>query len=234
VATGAGRQLTPIQRLAEIRDPATHEAVAHGVQITLDANLAHLRSIKDTEHKWLDLLSIITLPAVGYLMAVEDCNAVWGWALLVVLGMYLVVTCWMQYVLLRERFSYYAVLRSVVRAQNLLGLFDVGFLSPHLAGSAFPRGFGPYPDREGTRPFSSFLRRQLYTLILFSGLLAAAAFRTPVQPGLFGTLALVCLAGDVAWLVYLFRRDRQSLEHATAQEVDLAGADPAWFGRQAA
>jgi hypothetical protein len=224
-----GSSNSPIQKLTEIEDEKFREYAAQGIQITLDGNLAHLRSIKDTEHKWVDLFSIVTLPAIGYLMTVDATNPVWGWPIAVVVGFYFALTAWLQYVLLRERYSYYSVLRSVVRAQRLLGLFEIGFLSPHFAGSAIPRGFGPHPEADGTQPYSSFLRRQVYVLILFVSLMATLMFRNTFQPMTVGAVIVIVVGLDVLWLIGVFVRDRHLLTTATERERGLAGADPAWF-----
>ena len=223
---------TPIQRVWQIADEKLRGSVIQGIQITLDANLSHLRSIKDTEHKWVDLHSLITLPAIGYLMTVDRANDVWGWPLVAVVSAYLLLTGWVQYVLLRERYSYYSVLRTVARAQNFLGLYEVGFFSPHFAGSAFPRGYGPHPEADGTQPYSSFLRRQAYTIILFASLLATAGFRNTFLPGTFGVLTGAAFLVDLLWLVMIFQWDRTLLTTATEQERGLAGADPSWFPKR--
>jgi len=219
----------PIQELSELQDERQRELVTQGLSVTLEANLAHLRAIKDTELQWLNLFSLITLPAIGYLMSVSDRNAIWGWPLIVLMASYLIVTAGVQYAQLRERLSYYSVLRAVVRAQNLFGLIRIGYLSEHFANSAFPKGFGPNPELDGTQPQSSFLRRQLYTVLLFAGLLGAAFFRTPVYRYLTGVFALAMFIADVLWLACLFRWSRDSLASATAAECSLAGADPRWF-----
>lgn len=224
----------PIQRLKDIGDPLVREQVTLGVQITLEGNLAHLRSIKDTELNWLQMFAILTLPAIGYLMGVGDDNPVLGWPIIPVFVLYLLLTGWLQYVLLRERISYYSVLRSVVRSQNLLGLFDIDYLSPHFADSPFPREFGPQPEENGTQPQSSFLRRQIYTVMLYVGFLLAAAFRacsasSRLLPITAVIVAALCLALDLVWLRYIFDWDETMLKAHTAREKDLAGSDPTWF-----
>lgn len=229
--TDAIEHPVPIQRLKDIEDASVRDHAVLGVQATLDANLSHLRSIKDTELNWLQLFAIVTLPAIGYLMGVGDENPVFGWPILLVMLFYLAFTGWVQHTFLRERISYYSVLRSVVRAQNLLGLFDFNYLSPHFAGSAFPKGFGPNPERNGTQPLSSFLRRQVYTLILYTGMPGVVAFRTFSATLWFAAVAttcIVCLLLDVVWLRYLFSLDETILKAETAGERDLAGYDPAW------
>jgi hypothetical protein len=195
----------------------------------LEGKLSHLRSIKDTEVKWLQLFAIITLPAIGYLMGIGDDNPLLGPPIILLFFLYLALTGWIQYVFLRERISYYSVLRSVLRAQNLLGLMDAKYLSPHFAGSAFPRGFGPSPGENGTQPQSSFLRRQIYTVILYMGVLLAAMFRTYSVSAWFSVIAIFALVGDLVWLGFIFYRDDGVLREHTAAEKDLAGSDPAWF-----
>ena len=218
-----------IQRLKDIADDLAREQAALGVQATLDANLSHLRAIKDTELNWLQLFAVVTLPAIGYLMGVGDDNAMLGWPIVALILLYLLLTGWIQYVFLRERISYYSVLRSVVRARSFFGLFDINHLSPHFAGSAFPKAFGPRPTENGTQPQSSFLRRQIYTLILYSGVLLAAGFRMyPKSPWPL-LLCVLAFVFDVAWLAYLFYCDDVVLKADTAAEKDLAGSDPTWF-----
>lgn len=227
--TSASDQPAPIGRLKDIADEELQRRATVGVQLTLEANLSHLRYIKDTELKWLQMFAVLTLPAIGYLMGVGDTNPMLGWPIIVVVLAYLLLTGWVRYVLLRERISYYSILRSVVRGQNLFGLFDINYLSPHFAGSAFPKGFGPYPEHNGTQPESSFLRRQLYVLILYFGVLAAAAFRTCSVSFWFVVVAALCFALDLVWLGYIFYRDEIVLKADTAGEKDLAGSDPTWF-----
>jgi hypothetical protein len=229
--TDATEPPVPIQRLKDIEDASVRDNATLGVQVTLAANLSHLRSIKDTEVNWLQLFAIITLPAIGYLMGVGDDNPLLGGPIILLIFFYLALTGWIQFVFLCERISYYSVLRSVVRAQNLLGLLDIKYLSPHFADSAFPREFGPRPEENGTQPQSSFLRRQTYTLVLYVGVLLAAAFRTYSVSAWFLAVAVLALAVDLAWLGFIFRRDDAILKEHTAAEEGLAGSDPGWFPR---
>ena len=117
----------------------------------------------------------------------------------------------------------------MTRAQNLLGLFEIGFLSQHFAGSAFPKGFGPHPEVDGTQPYSSFLRRQLYITILFLSLMATGFFRNSFHPIAFGLFIAIAIVIDVLGLLGIFARDRRLLRTATERERGLAGADPRWF-----
>ncbi|MFH1922208.1 MAG: hypothetical protein ABIP48_20280, partial [Planctomycetota bacterium] len=104
--SNASDQQAPIQRLKDIPDPLVREYATLGVQVTLEANLSHLRSIKDTELNWLQMFAVVTLPAIGYLMGVGDSNPMLGWPIVIVVVVYLLLTGWVQYVFLRERISY--------------------------------------------------------------------------------------------------------------------------------
>ncbi|MGO8691441.1 MAG: hypothetical protein ACLQLG_17600 [Thermoguttaceae bacterium] len=218
-----------VRRLTDIRDAAQRENATKGVQVTLEAHLAHLRSIKDTEHKWLELYAVLVLPAIGYLMSVDATNPIFNWPLVVMLVMYLGVSVWLQYVLLRERVSYYAVLRSVIRSQNLLGLFDIRYLSEHFANSAFPKGFGPNTAVNGTQPWSSFLRRLLYVVLLLAALFLAAGFRWWSISRGFVVVPVLCFLFEVAVIFCVFHLDSCGLREATAREANLAGCEERWF-----
>jgi hypothetical protein len=218
-----------IRRLTEIEDPLAREHALLGVQTALAGGLAHLRAIKDTEHKWLELYAILVLPVIGYLMSVGATNAIFNWPLVVLLLVYLVISASLQYVLLRERLSYYAVLRLVVRSQNLLGLFDIAYLSEHFANSAFPRGYGPNPAENGTQPQSSFTRRLAYVLVLFGGLVLTAIFRWWSISPWFIVVPALCVACDGFFLWWIYRWDKQELAKATVAEARLAGSEDAWF-----
>jgi len=219
------------RRLTQIEDSDLRANATLGVQVTLAAHLAHLRSIKDTEHKWLELYAILILPAIGYVMTVADTCAIFSWPLVVMLLLYLVLTAWLQNLLLRERFSYYAVLRSVIRSQNLLGLFDVNYLSAHFANSAFPPGFGPIPAEDGTQPQSSFRRRLRYVLFLYSALLLAAAFRWWSICQWFMVAPILFFFCGTFLYCHTFWADRKGLINMTAQEEGLAGSEADWFPR---
>jgi hypothetical protein len=218
-----------IRRLTDIADPDLRKDATLGVQITLEANLAHLRSIKDTETKWLELYAILAGPATGYVMGVQDTCAIFNWPLVFMLLLYLALTAWLQNLLLRERFSYYSVLRSVIRSQNLLGLFDISYLSEHFANSAFPAGLGPNPAKNGTQPLSSFLRRMLYVFLLYLGLLLAAFFRWCSISPWFIIAPVACLICEFCIFAGIFWWDKKHLVEETEREAGLAGYEDAWF-----
>ena len=83
---------------------------------------------------------------------------------------------------------------------------------------------GPNPSRDGTRPFSSFFRRQVFVAGLFVLLLVGTiCHATQLAP------CLVLFVLDLAWLVHLFRRDRHTIRKDCLAERDLTGSSPDWF-----
>jgi hypothetical protein len=191
----------------------------------LQGHLQHLRSIKDMELKWLDRFSAITLPLIGALLVTPaEIEVFTTWALIILVIIYTGLALWIQDVLRKERRSYYRVMRTVIRAQNVLGLLK-RFLPGVMANAAFPKGMGPIPEEDGTKPFSSFLRRQILVGVLFLGVLLGVVWRSPpFWPIIPGGLVL-----DALWLVYIFRKDNRDLRNEALRDRDLEGMEPAWF-----
>jgi rfaE bifunctional protein nucleotidyltransferase chain/domain len=215
--------------LTDLEDPEVRSVAETGVSTTIQSNLAHLRSIKETELKWLELLAVVSLASVGYILAASNNNPIIGWAMSGPVISFFLFVAWIQFVLASERLSYYGVMRSVVRGQNLLGLYEMRFLAPRHANSAFPKGMGPDPATNGTQPFSSFLHRQIYSTVLLASIVSAATFRVMKNAPDFWKVAVAVLVLDVLWLVHLFLRDRRMMSNAWKGERTLAGADPSWF-----
>jgi len=211
--------------------PPEHKENNHSEQAliaVMEASIGVLRSIKDAEFRWLELYTLLAGPAVAFL-AVRGKSTDLGDALLIgMLAGYFLATIWVQFVLWKERRSYYAVLRTVVRAQNFLGLFKIEFLSDRFANSAFPKGLGPLrlncAQRNGTAPFSSFLQRHIYVLFVFVGL-GLALVHNGLQ-SFWWVLGVLC---DVFWVIALFLYDHSVLYREALEEKHLAGSDPTWF-----
>jgi hypothetical protein len=192
----------------------------------MQTQLATLQSIKAGEMQWIQFYTILTAPAIGFLIASDPSRV----APIVpyIIPAYLLVTGWFRYVLMRERRSYYGVLRSVVRSENLLGLSK--FLAPHFAISAFPKGLGPDKEKDGTQRWSSFLARQIYVLLFFQGLAVAGAYQAHSR----WALILVCVLADLLWVaIIFFCRDPKALRRDTLAEKGVMGSDPAWFPEDA-
>jgi hypothetical protein len=191
----------------------------------LEGHLGHLRSIKELELAWLDRYSVLTLPAIGFLIAHDrstarlPCSLLW-----IMVSAYLAITLWIQDVLRKERRSYYRVLRSVIRAENYLGLFDVNFLPAVMAGGAFPKGLGPNPSQDGTQPYASFLQRLIYTFIIYTSIVVSALYQNSAL-----IPSIVLIAVDLVWLIVVFRRDKIDLRREALLEKGLAGTSPSWY-----
>lgn len=215
-----------------MQDSRPEDAIRTGEESTQDAVIAqlqghmqHLRSIKDMELKWLDRFSAVTLPLAAYLFAVGSNNALLrGSAPVLLLVAVAFFTGWIQNVLRKERRSYFRVMRAVVRAQNYLGMFDINFVPEIMANSPFPKGLGPNPDVDGTQPYSSFLHRQVYTLIVLIAVALLTVFR---RPDLSLCLAIIPL--DVLWLYFVYRQDARDLRNEALAEKGLAGTEADWF-----
>jgi hypothetical protein len=172
----------------------------------------------------MERYTVLTAPAVGWLI-LRDAESPLPRSLLVGLMLiYWIITLWFQLILKRERRGYYRLMRSIVRVQNLLGLYQVGLLAPHYANSAFPRRFGPDKNIDGTQPFSSFLHRQLYLLVFLLAILAATVYQCPDLLWMATLLALF----DAAYLIALFIADGIQLRADTVSEQGLAGWDRSW------
>ena len=172
----------------------------------------------------MERYTVLTAPAVGWLI-LRDAESPLPKSLLVWLMLtYWIITLWFQLILKRERRGYYRLMRSIVRVQNLLGFYRAGLLAPHYANSAFPQGFGPAKDIDGTQPFSSFLHRQLYLLVFLLAILAATVYQCPDLLWVAALLALV----DAAYLIALFIADGIQLRVDTESEQGLAGWDRSW------
>lgn len=188
------------------------------------SNFEALNAVKNREFQWLERFTILVAPIIGF-FAVRGQGSLLPVSLVggLLVG-YLAITLWFHWILEKERLGYYRLLRSALRCQNMLGFFKVGFLSPHFANSAFPKGFGANKSLDGTQPFSSFLHRQLYVLIFFVGVAAASVYqRTELAPLSVGLVIL-----DIIWLVLVFVHDGKRLQDETASEENLAGWDHHW------
>lgn len=196
-----------------------------GVVTLLQSQLAQLRSIKDMEVKWLDRYSLFTIPVIAALLINDPKERqLPGDLLIIILVLYWVVTVWIREVILKERHSYYRVLRSVVRAEHYLGL--VGTFIPNvMADAGFPKGLGPIIGHDGTQAFSSFLHKQIYFLIIYASIAAASMYQSANW-----LLAITLLLLDLVWLIGVFYRDRRVMYSEVLAEKHLTGSSPSWYG----
>jgi hypothetical protein len=195
-----------------------------GLLVLFEGHLNHLRSIKEVEIAWLDRFSIITLPSIGYFLTRTSNTLPVDADLWLVAIVYLFVTMWMQNSLRQERLSYYRVLRSVIRIQNLLGLFKIGILTERMVDAPFPKGLGPHPKNDGTQPFASFMRRQVYTWIIYTSLIVVIVYKNILLWPLIGLIII-----DAVFLVFVYIRDQNDLKNEAIKDKNLAGSDPMWY-----
>lgn len=206
--------------MAEVENSIEKETV----QSMIDPLMSTLRSIKDMELQWVEKYTIVTLPVIGYLVISNPSNGLSKPLLSGIIVGYFFFTLWFQDVLRKERRSYYRVLRTLLRAQNYLGLYKIKFLAEPFADAAFPKGLGVNKGKDGTQPYSSFLHRQIYTVVIFLAIISACIYQ---NGDVAFSLFLVPL--DVAWLFYVFRLSKTELYKEAKSEEGLAGADPKWF-----
>jgi hypothetical protein len=202
----------------------TESVSVEALTALMSANVEALGQGKAREFQWMERYTVLTAPAVGWLF-VRDAESPLSVMLLVGLMLiYWLIALWFQLILNRERRGYYRLMRSIVRIQNLLGFYQSGLLGPHFANSAFPKGFGPIKDVDGTQPFSSFLHRQLYVLVFLIAILFAAVHQCPELAWIAVTLGLA----DVAYLIVVFVADTAQMRVDTAGEQGLSGWDRSW------
>jgi len=200
----------------------------NGLSILLDNHLQHLRSIKDTEEKWMERTFAIFGGSIAWLATSPELIRNIHDALMACLFIspFVFVAFFMQHVMAKERLSYYRVMRSVVRAQRLFGMFEHKFLSPGMGSAPFPLGLGPNPGSDGTQPFSSFWYRQGAIVVFLMIFLALAHFQIAPLPQ---WVAWGCAVADLGWLLYLYLRDDIKLYAAVLGEKGLAGFDDGWL-----
>ena len=188
--------------------------IQRSIDSILSAYLAQLREIKQIEIAWLDKYTLIALPAAGFLITNgPNKYSIPPGIIWIILLFYLLLTMWVQDILRKERYSYYSVLRVVIRAQKHLGLFGT-LLPKSWANYASPKGVGPDIDKDGTQPFSSFLNRILYILFIFCTIIGAAIYQDNSS---INALALILL--DILWIIIIFNRDRFNLKKAAVTDV---------------
>lgn len=199
-----------------------------GLTITLDNHLQHLRAIKDTEEKWLERMFAVYGGSIAWMATKPDflkqLNDSWMASLFLLPFVFAVF--FLQHVMAKERLSYYRVMRSVVRAQRILGLLEHKFLSPSMQSGAFPLGLGPNRNKDGTQPFSSFGYRQAAIFAFFATFMELAYLN--IIP-LASWLVWLCLIINLLWVVHLYVEDDVRLYNAVLSERGLSGFDKAWL-----
>lgn len=199
-----------------------------GLSILLDNHLQHLRSIKETEEKWLERMFALYGASIAWMATRPKLLEEIGTIQMAIffLSPFVFAAFFLQHVMAKERLGYYRVMRSVIRAQNLFKLFEHGFLSQDMQSAAFPLGVGPNSQKDGTQPFSSFGYRQLSIHLFFVTFLGTACLVIAPLP-LWLTLMIALI--NVIWLVHLYVMDHVKLYAAVLGEASQAGFRSEWL-----
>lgn len=192
-----------------------------GLEVTLAGHMRQLASIKQLEFYWIGLYSALTVPAVGYLIDCTGAGQLNKESPLFICATYFLLTCWFQWILYEQRQSYYGVLRSLRRTQNLFGLHKLIFLSRRFYDSPFPKGYGDEKKTDGTQPWASFFYRLVYLAVLFVALVYAAACRN--DDCVWGWVPVAVIAEAIV-IAIIFAWDARKMRGAVESERDLAGA----------
>ncbi len=215
-----------------------------GVITTLAGSVTHLRDIKQMEMKWLDRYSVLIVPAIAAIIYWTAANPTNSSArpsrlILITVGafIYMGLTMGIQWILCNERNSYYRVFRTVIRAQYHLGLFRNNFMADWMANAAYPKGFGPITDEDGTQPEKTFSYRNFYTFGLYCAYLVVAAIAFFLEPRVdlrwrlvAAIVAALLAVTDLLFLkLKIYPLDRERLRQGVLDEKGLLGTDPAWY-----
>jgi len=199
----------------------------------LETQINVLRAIKSNEMTWiyyylLVMLAIIALlNTQGFNISLRN--------FIVLQSFILIMTIGFMYILLKERESYYNVLRQVIRIENYLGFFGYyNSMNNEVSGivlrdntfnSAFPVGYGPEKTENGTKPYSSFLWRMLFTLLIYLFFIVVTSKENLVP--FYCQISMIIF--PVFFLIYLFKLDNRLQVENTLKEKGLLGAEESWF-----
>jgi len=192
----------------------------------LDPLMSTLRAIKEVENKWVDRYVVIILALLGFLVYAEKELLSFG----ICLGIAIVsfpLTTGIQLTLRKERISYYFILRTLVRAQNYLGLFEDCILPSSMIDSIFPIGIGRDKSKSGTKPLASFLNRMLLLSMMFAITLLLINY---LQRHLFIMAAsAVLLISNITLVLWIYFEDDKVMRKQILSEQHLEGYDKDWF-----
>lgn len=215
---------------------STKEIIDNEMRSTLNnlmtSQISILRSIKTNELTIVYHYIVLMLAAIGFFStfasSLKNIHMFWAIQFLI-----LFFVIWFLYILLKERGSYYNLLRALLRIQNYLGLFGTAnnegerekiLLSLSVLDSGFPKGFGVYKDKDGTKPGSSFLARIVIVIIVYGVFLMISYSNQEItylyRLALFGT-ALSFAAG-------FFYKDSTFQKKNAAIESGLLGFEDDW------
>ena len=191
----------------------------------MQSNMTLMRSIKTDELTWLYHYSVLMGAAITFISVTQRDSL----PLQIFMGALIVLTLFFQFTMLKQRRSYYNVLRTVLRIQNELGLFKSisgkSFFSIGYINKGFPRKYGPKKEKNGTDPLSSFLWRLIMIMFIQTfALFVYMKFSTLPDRCFFRWIAL-----DLLFMAFLFWRDHKWQRNDTASIKGLSGSDDNWF-----
>lgn len=199
----------------------------------LETQINVLRAIKSNEMTWVYYFLLVML---GVVALVNTQGFVISLRSFIVLQVFiLLLTIGFMFILLKERESYYNVLRQVTRIQNYLGFFGYynsfndkvsdKVLRENTYNAAFPFGYGPDKNTNGTKPYSSFLWRMLFTILIYLFFLVVSTKEALVP--FYCQISLAPI--PILFLFYFFRLDKKLQIKNTLNEKGLLGSDETWY-----
>jgi len=199
----------------------------------MTSQLSILRSIKSNELILVNYYIIVMLAAIGFFSASHSFfkdREIFG----AIQSLILVFTLWFMYMLFKERESYYNLVRSSGRIQNYLGLFGTinskgeregAILSLSVLDAGFPKGFGIYKTKNGTKPRSSFLGRIVIIMVIYGIFLTVSYNNKSII--YFPRIILLIIALVFAVDIFV-RRDPKSQKRNVLDERGLLGFEDDW------
>ncbi|MFN8431710.1 MAG: hypothetical protein U0V04_17145 [Spirosomataceae bacterium] len=193
-----------------------------------ESQMAHLRSIKDSERSWLDKYMVIIFAALGFVLSDSAKNILTENVTIFLYSLFFFLTCWFQEVLMFERRSYFKVFRSIIRLEHYFNFFNLEekVLPEYLADSGFPSGYGFNKLKNGTNSFGTFFRLLSLTFILFSCFIMAILIKTGFDSS---GLCIFFIFLDIIWQVIIFFRDEKIMVKDIKSEEGLLGSNPEWY-----
>jgi hypothetical protein len=195
----------------------------------MESQISTLRSIKSSELAWVTNYLVGIIAISGFFLGSEKKIDDWKFIFIQLIVFFL--TIWFFYILAHERSSFYKVLRTLVRIQNCLGLFgnpeepnQFPILGVHDIDQAYPFGFGINKNKNGTKPYHSFLIRMILIYILYALFLFTSFTQNEIKID-WMCLSLIITFG---FGVMFYILDLNSQIKGASLETELLGFDKSW------
>jgi hypothetical protein len=100
-----------------------------------------------------------------------------------------------------------------VRLEDHFQFFRDRFLPASYANSAYPKGWGQKPEKDGTQPFSSFFLRHIYVSFIFMTFVFGASLQN------FNKIALIVIIWlDILSFIYSFYQSKKKMIEEIREE----------------